>query len=82
MPFIEIIDRALYQSDANPDVTLRLEELGLRRGLVIDLCGVDPPDSTTVKVSFASSSASPATVTVIPCAVTPGANVSVPDPAA
>ena len=46
MPFIEIIDRALYQSDANPDVTLRLEELGLRRGLVIDLCGVDPPSVT------------------------------------
>ena len=43
MAFVEIIDRSLYQSDANPVVALRLEALGLRRGVVIDLCGVGPP---------------------------------------
>jgi len=39
--FIEIIERSLYQSDANAAVALKLEERGIRRAVVFDLGGVE-----------------------------------------
>jgi protein-tyrosine phosphatase len=38
---VEIIDGKLFQSDANPAVAVKLEERGVRRAVVFDLCGLE-----------------------------------------
>ena len=43
MAFIEIIERSLYQSDANPAVVLKLDARGIDTAIIFDLGGLLHP---------------------------------------